>query len=104
MASMARPVFSAASKAIGGNYAIADSNVRAQEKTGVAAPVVLGAAPFVVPAVGLVAGGAILGLGAAAVSRLLETTQVVHSRRRRALLTGGSSLLSFQVRLVLGCG
>jgi hypothetical protein len=100
MASMARPVFSAASKAIGGNFAVADSNnVRAQEKTGVAAPVVLGAAPFVVPAVGLVAGGAVLGLGAAAVSRLLETTQVVHSRRRRALLTGGSSLLSFQVNI-----
>jgi hypothetical protein len=96
MASMARPVFSAASKAIGGNFADSN-NVRAQEKTGVAAPLVMGAAPFVVPAVGLVAGGAVLGLGAAAVSRLLETTQVVHSRRRRALLTGGSSLLSFQV-------
>lgn len=53
----------------------------------------LATATHMLPALGLVAGGAALGLGAAAVGRLLEHTQVVdarsleHERVRRAIDT-----------------
>jgi len=105
MASLARPVVDpivTASKTISANFPVFGANNmhRAQEKTGVAAPVMFGAAPLMVPAFGLVAGGAVLGLGAAAVGKYFEGTQVVHGkshRRRRALLTGGSPLVSLQV-------
>ncbi|XP_059483427.1 uncharacterized protein LOC132201344 [Neocloeon triangulifer] len=103
MAELARPVMEpivAATQNIGANFGIATGSTRAQEKLGVVAPLLTGGHVAFAPAIGLVAGGAALGLGAAAISRMLETTQVVHgkSRTRRSLLTGGGPLIAFQDR------
>ncbi|CAB3362828.1 Hypothetical predicted protein [Cloeon dipterum] len=93
---MVEPIMSA-TQSIGANLGFPGK--RAQEKVGVAAPLLAGPVAFA-PAIGLVAGGAALGLGAAAISRMLETTQVDYgkSRSRRSLVTGGSPLINFQNR------
>ncbi|KAF4531409.1 hypothetical protein B566_EDAN009651 [Ephemera danica] len=96
---IARPVVEpivSASQAFSQNLGLSGSR-GAQEKVGVVGPL-LGASS-VLPAIGLVAGGAALGLGAAAVGRFLENahSQVVESKRiKRSLLTGGRPLASLQ--------
>lgn len=69
---LARPVFDPiveATHKISHNLGLAPSPMRAQDKVGLITPI---GSSIILPALGLVAGGAALGLGAAAVGRFLQ--------------------------------